>query len=198
MAHLFPTCLFPGETEGSSKRSPGALCSCGSPPQGYTPDRLPVSSCVTVPDLIPLNPAKILFVKVTKSLFGRKKNKSKFGGSVIVGYRVSGGWLLHWDVSLGSSEPLGEFVLLGHLALLICIIPVESRGLGSMMRNVSPTPSPDKNHPEERDEISCLVNGLTRASISQQDARPEVSAHVGRDSLTHPTPAAAGSRDKRG
>ncbi|XP_004621628.2 serine/threonine-protein kinase PLK3 [Sorex araneus] len=80
--------------------------------KGYTPDRLPVSSCVTVPDLIPLNPAKILFVKVTKSLFGRKKNKNK-------------------------------------------------------------------NHPEERDEISCLVNGLTRASISQQDARPEAPAASG-------------------
>nr|XP_044626582.1 serine/threonine-protein kinase PLK3 isoform X2 [Equus asinus] len=80
--------------------------------KGYTPDRLPVSSCVTVPDLIPLNAAKILFVKVTKSLFGRKKNKSK-------------------------------------------------------------------NHPEERDEVSCLVNGLTRTSIGHQDARPEAPAASG-------------------
>ncbi|KAM5266475.1 serine/threonine-protein kinase PLK3 isoform 2-T2 [Hipposideros larvatus] len=75
--------------------------------KGYTPDRLPVSSCVTVPDLIPLNPARILFVKVTKSLFGRKKNKSK-------------------------------------------------------------------HHPEEQDDVSCLVSGLTRTSIGHQDARPEV------------------------
>ncbi|XP_027629721.1 serine/threonine-protein kinase PLK3 isoform X1 [Tupaia chinensis] len=44
--------------------------------KGYTPDRLPVSSCVTVPDLTPPNPARSLFAKVTKSLFGRKK-KSK-------------------------------------------------------------------------------------------------------------------------
>uniref|UniRef100_F6T643 Serine/threonine-protein kinase PLK n=1 Tax=Equus caballus TaxID=9796 RepID=F6T643_HORSE len=80
--------------------------------KGYTPDRLPVSSCVTVPDLIPLNAAKILFVKVTKSLFGRKKNKSK-------------------------------------------------------------------NHPEERDEVSCLANGLTRTSIGHQDARPEAPAASG-------------------
>uniref|UniRef100_A0A8C4KXD4 polo kinase n=1 Tax=Equus asinus asinus TaxID=83772 RepID=A0A8C4KXD4_EQUAS len=87
--------------------------------KGYTPDRLPVSSCVTVPDLIPLNAAKILFVKVTKSLFGRKKNKSK-------------------------------------------------------------------NHPEERDEVSCLVNGLTRTSIGHQDARPEVRCSRGQCSLTHP------------
>uniref|UniRef100_A0A8C0KXD8 Serine/threonine-protein kinase PLK n=1 Tax=Canis lupus dingo TaxID=286419 RepID=A0A8C0KXD8_CANLU len=75
--------------------------------KGYTPDRLPVSSCVTVPDLTPLNPARILFVKVTKSLFGRKKKS--------------------------------------------------------------------KNCPEERDEVSCLVSGLTRTSIGHQDARPEVS-----------------------
>ncbi|OWK04627.1 PLK3 [Cervus elaphus hippelaphus] len=80
--------------------------------KGYTPDRLPVSSCVTVPDLTPLNPARILFVKVTKSLFGRKKNKNK-------------------------------------------------------------------NHPEERDEVSCLVNGLTRTSIGHQDARPEAPAASG-------------------
>ncbi|XP_004442063.1 PREDICTED: serine/threonine-protein kinase PLK3 [Ceratotherium simum simum] len=80
--------------------------------KGYTPDRLPVSSCVTVPDLIPLNPAKILLVKVTKSLFGRKKNKSK-------------------------------------------------------------------NHPEERDEVSRLVNGLTRTSIGHQDARAEAPAASG-------------------
>lgn len=70
---------------GVGDRSPGAslLCSHDFPPQGYTPDRLPVSSCVTVPDLIPLNPARILFVKVTKSLFGRKK-KSKSGMSVVL------------------------------------------------------------------------------------------------------------------
>ncbi|KAM9243613.1 serine/threonine-protein kinase PLK3 isoform 1-T1 [Dugong dugon] len=45
--------------------------------KGYTPDQLPVTSCVTVPDLTPPNPARSLFAKVTKSLFGRKKNKSK-------------------------------------------------------------------------------------------------------------------------
>uniref|UniRef100_A0A8C0RKN3 polo kinase n=2 Tax=Canis lupus familiaris TaxID=9615 RepID=A0A8C0RKN3_CANLF len=79
--------------------------------KGYTPDRLPVSSCVTVPDLTPLNPARILFVKVTKSLFGRKKKS--------------------------------------------------------------------KNCPEERDEVSCLVSGLTRTSIGHQDARPEAPAASG-------------------
>ncbi|XP_027824945.1 serine/threonine-protein kinase PLK3 isoform X2 [Ovis aries] len=85
--------------------------------KGYTPDRLPVSSCVTVPDLTPLNPARILFVKVTKSLFGRKKNKNK-------------------------------------------------------------------NHPEERDEVSCLVNGLTRTSIGHQDARPKAPATSGEAPLS--------------
>ncbi|XP_045715665.1 serine/threonine-protein kinase PLK3 [Phyllostomus hastatus] len=80
--------------------------------KGYTPDRLPVNSCVTVPDLTPHNPARILFVKVTKSLFGRKKNKNK-------------------------------------------------------------------NQPEERDEVSCLVSGLTRTSIGPQDARPEAPAASG-------------------
>ncbi|XP_077005994.1 serine/threonine-protein kinase PLK3 isoform X2 [Tamandua tetradactyla] len=74
--------------------------------KGYTPDRLPVTSCTTVPDLTPPNPARSLFAKVTKSLFGRKKNKSK-------------------------------------------------------------------NRSEERDEVSCLVNGVMRTSIGHQDARPE-------------------------
>ncbi|KAM6220166.1 serine/threonine-protein kinase PLK3 isoform 1-T1 [Rhynchocyon petersi] len=44
--------------------------------KGYTPDRLPVSSCMMVPDLTPPNSARSLLAKVTKSLFGRKK-KSK-------------------------------------------------------------------------------------------------------------------------
>lgn len=56
-------------------------CFHDSHPQGYTPDRLPVSSCVTVPDLTPPNPARSLFAKVTKSLFGRRKSKSESGAS---------------------------------------------------------------------------------------------------------------------
>ncbi|KAG8437009.1 hypothetical protein GDO86_007915 [Hymenochirus boettgeri] len=45
--------------------------------KGYTPDKLPVSSCVMVPDLHPPNPAKSLFTKVAKSLFGKHKSKTK-------------------------------------------------------------------------------------------------------------------------
>ncbi|KAM8930100.1 serine/threonine-protein kinase PLK3 [Pelodytes ibericus] len=45
--------------------------------KGYTPDRLPPSSCIMVPDLHPPNPAKSLFTKVAKSLFGRNKSKTK-------------------------------------------------------------------------------------------------------------------------
>uniref|UniRef100_A0A8C0JCS8 Serine/threonine-protein kinase PLK n=1 Tax=Chelonoidis abingdonii TaxID=106734 RepID=A0A8C0JCS8_CHEAB len=46
--------------------------------KGYTPDKLPPSSCVMVPELSLPNPAKSLFAKVTKTLFGKKKPKSKF------------------------------------------------------------------------------------------------------------------------
>ncbi|XP_004639259.1 serine/threonine-protein kinase PLK3 isoform X2 [Octodon degus] len=80
--------------------------------KGYTPDRLPISSCVTVPDLTPPNPARSLFAKVTKSLFGRKKRKNK-------------------------------------------------------------------SHPEEREEVSCLVSSFMRTSLGQQGARPEVPAASG-------------------
>ncbi|XP_072505319.1 serine/threonine-protein kinase PLK3 [Notamacropus eugenii] len=45
--------------------------------KGYTPAQLPPSSCTTVPDLTPPSPAQSLFTKVTKSLFGRRKNRSK-------------------------------------------------------------------------------------------------------------------------
>ncbi|OCT82673.1 serine/threonine-protein kinase PLK3 [Xenopus laevis] len=45
--------------------------------KGYTPDKLPPSSCVMVPDLHPPNPAKSLFTKVAKSLFGKNKSKTK-------------------------------------------------------------------------------------------------------------------------
>ena len=45
--------------------------------QGYTPEKLPPSSCVMAPELSPPNPAKSLFAKVTKTLFGKKKPKGE-------------------------------------------------------------------------------------------------------------------------
>lgn len=75
--------MFLEDTQEPGPLGGGSHCQCfpDSLPQGYTPDRLPVSSCVTVPDLTPPNPARSLFAKVTKSLFGRKKNKSESGAS---------------------------------------------------------------------------------------------------------------------
>ncbi|XP_061550278.1 serine/threonine-protein kinase PLK3 [Phycodurus eques] len=43
--------------------------------KGFTPDRLPPSSCVMVPELRPPSPAKKFFTKMAKSLFGKKKTK---------------------------------------------------------------------------------------------------------------------------
>lgn len=43
--------------------------------QGFTPDKLPPSSCVMVPELNPPSPAKKFFTKMAKSLFGKKKSK---------------------------------------------------------------------------------------------------------------------------
>uniref|UniRef100_A0A8C6VR29 Serine/threonine-protein kinase PLK n=1 Tax=Nothobranchius furzeri TaxID=105023 RepID=A0A8C6VR29_NOTFU len=45
--------------------------------KGFTPDKLPPSSCVMVPELYPPSPAKKFFTKVAKSLFGKKKAKGK-------------------------------------------------------------------------------------------------------------------------
>ena len=45
--------------------------------QGYTPEKLPPSSCVMAPELSPPNPAKSLFAKVTKTLFGKKSSKGE-------------------------------------------------------------------------------------------------------------------------
>ncbi|XP_028832615.1 serine/threonine-protein kinase PLK3 [Denticeps clupeoides] len=43
--------------------------------KGYTPDKLPPSSCVMVPELNPPSPAKTFFTKMAKSFFGKKKSK---------------------------------------------------------------------------------------------------------------------------
>ncbi|XP_030259793.1 serine/threonine-protein kinase PLK3 [Sparus aurata] len=43
--------------------------------KGFTPDKLPPSSCVMVPELHPPSPAKKFFTKMAKSLFGKKKPK---------------------------------------------------------------------------------------------------------------------------
>ncbi|XP_019727202.1 serine/threonine-protein kinase PLK3 [Hippocampus comes] len=45
--------------------------------KGFTPDKLPPNSCVTVPELHPPSPAKKFFTKVAKSLFGKKKAKAE-------------------------------------------------------------------------------------------------------------------------
>ncbi|XP_037538191.1 serine/threonine-protein kinase PLK3 [Nematolebias whitei] len=45
--------------------------------KGFTPDKLPPSSCVTVPELHPPSPAKKFFTKVAKSLLGKKKAKAE-------------------------------------------------------------------------------------------------------------------------
>uniref|UniRef100_A0A8C3LRW2 Serine/threonine-protein kinase PLK n=1 Tax=Chrysolophus pictus TaxID=9089 RepID=A0A8C3LRW2_CHRPC len=47
--------------------------------KGYTPEKLPPSSCVMAPELCAPNPAKSLFAKVTKTLFRKKKPKAKKG-----------------------------------------------------------------------------------------------------------------------
>uniref|UniRef100_A0A8C9X3V6 Serine/threonine-protein kinase PLK n=1 Tax=Sander lucioperca TaxID=283035 RepID=A0A8C9X3V6_SANLU len=41
--------------------------------KGFTPDKLPPSSCVMVPELHPPSPAKKFFTKMAKSFFGKKK-----------------------------------------------------------------------------------------------------------------------------
>ncbi|XP_029474132.1 serine/threonine-protein kinase PLK3 isoform X2 [Rhinatrema bivittatum] len=45
--------------------------------KAYTPDKLPPSSCMMVPEFTPPNPAKMLFVKVAKTLFGKRKAQRK-------------------------------------------------------------------------------------------------------------------------
>ncbi|XP_034038858.1 serine/threonine-protein kinase PLK3 [Thalassophryne amazonica] len=45
--------------------------------KGFTPDKLPASSCVMVPELHPPSPAKKFFTKMAKSLFSKKKAKAE-------------------------------------------------------------------------------------------------------------------------
>ncbi|XP_030219799.1 serine/threonine-protein kinase PLK3 [Gadus morhua] len=45
--------------------------------KGFTPDKLPASSCVMVPELHPPSPAKKFFTKMAKSFFGKKKAKAE-------------------------------------------------------------------------------------------------------------------------
>ncbi|KAM4552308.1 serine/threonine-protein kinase PLK3 [Odontesthes bonariensis] len=45
--------------------------------KGFTPDKLPPSSCMMVPELHPPSPAKKFFTKMAKSFFGKKKTKAE-------------------------------------------------------------------------------------------------------------------------
>ncbi|XP_058034895.1 serine/threonine-protein kinase PLK3 [Ahaetulla prasina] len=49
--------------------------------KAYTPDKLPPSSCMMAPELSPPNPAKSLLVKVTKTLFRKRKCRVKKASS---------------------------------------------------------------------------------------------------------------------
>lgn len=53
--------------------------------QGFTPDKLPPSSCTMVPELHPPSPAKKFFTKMAKSLFGKKKAKGEQAARAIGG-----------------------------------------------------------------------------------------------------------------
>lgn len=104
--------------------SPGQLCvkhvgggnqtSAFTPAQGYTPEKLPPSSCVMAPELSPPNPAKSLFAKVTKTLFGKKKPKGEstcLHGNLLV--TLSLGRNGFWRALLGGP-------LLGDSARCLC------------------------------------------------------------------------------
>ncbi|XP_053549525.1 serine/threonine-protein kinase PLK3 [Bombina bombina] len=84
--YTLPACLSSSARHlivGILKRSPGERLTLEQIleheffTKGYTPEKLPPSSCVMVPDLHPPNPARSLFTKVAKSLFGRNKSKTK-------------------------------------------------------------------------------------------------------------------------
>ncbi|XP_039591165.1 serine/threonine-protein kinase PLK3 [Polypterus senegalus] len=45
--------------------------------KGYTPEKLPPSSCIMVPELNPPSPARKFFSRVAKSLFGKKSKAEK-------------------------------------------------------------------------------------------------------------------------
>uniref|UniRef100_A0A8B9TT15 Serine/threonine-protein kinase PLK n=1 Tax=Anas platyrhynchos TaxID=8839 RepID=A0A8B9TT15_ANAPL len=73
--------------------------------KGYTPEKLPPSSCVMAPELSPPNPAKSLFAKVTKTLFGKKKPKGESTcshGNLLV--TLSLGRNGFWRALLGAFE----------------------------------------------------------------------------------------------
>lgn len=118
--------------------SPGQLCmkhvgggnqtSAFTPAQGYTPEKLPPSSCVMAPELSPPNPAKSLFAKVTKTLFGKKKPKGEstcLHGNLLV--ILSLGRSGFWRALLGGP-------LLGDSACCLCplvpALPLLVAGMG--------------------------------------------------------------------
>lgn len=118
--------------------SPGQLCvkhvgggnqtSAFTPAQGYTPEKLPPSSCVMAPELSPPNPAKSLFAKVTKTLFGKKKPKGEstcLHGNLLV--TLSLGRSGFWRALLGGP-------LLGDSTRCLCplvpALPLLVAGMG--------------------------------------------------------------------
>uniref|UniRef100_A0A8C9X8J7 Serine/threonine-protein kinase PLK3 n=1 Tax=Sander lucioperca TaxID=283035 RepID=A0A8C9X8J7_SANLU len=71
--------------------------------KGFTPDKLPPSSCVMVPELHPPSPAKKFFTKMAKSFFGKKKAKGRAAAqqsSVFVNPLVNLVWFMETEDAL--------------------------------------------------------------------------------------------------
>uniref|UniRef100_A0A673YQN5 Serine/threonine-protein kinase PLK n=1 Tax=Salmo trutta TaxID=8032 RepID=A0A673YQN5_SALTR len=73
--------------------------------KAFTPDKLPPSSCVTVPELNPPSPAKRFFTKMAKSLFGKRKSKGKLCGN-LPGCHTVGTTKLHPSLSPACEDGL--------------------------------------------------------------------------------------------
>lgn len=87
---------------------------------------------------------------------------------------------------MSACEPLGRACVIKALGSVYLYYLCGKRGWTGFLGLYYPHPG--KNHPEEQDEVSCLVSGLTRTYIGHQDAKPEVRCSHGQCSPDSPPP----------
>lgn len=125
--------------------------------QGYTPDKLPPSSCVMVPELHPPSPAKKFFTKMAKSFFGKKKAKGK--------WQWCSWTVLNWALNATGLHST-FYALITHFKALLLI-----RTATLFIAEKIPCDEKDDK------DISKLVSGIVKCSINRQISYKTVGAN---------------------
>ncbi|KAK3545905.1 hypothetical protein QTP70_016584 [Hemibagrus guttatus] len=149
--------------------------------KGFTPDKLPPSACVMVPELNPPSPAKKFFTKMAKSLFGKKKSKAEKNPSEekedisklvsgMVKHSISR-QISHKTVGVNEvSSPAGQLAVSGPLDT-----PAEDESRKSTSRSFKGTVASSTDGGEDSLTPAAVADAAMKVLVNCVSTMPSVS-----------------------